>query len=153
MTSSSPRRGEVVLSPGERGNPEGTPGRRPSNTRRGVRAARSCPNLQAGAVLMRSAAASTESAGCGGRRAPRGSFVDGLQTLARFPVPALRSPHAGVVQPRLCGSAFRSPHRHRGTSRSTFPFPGGRGGGGGRKRGRKERPARGPKQGSHFSSV
>lgn len=49
------------------------------------------------------------------------------EVSSEVPMPALRSPRAGVVQPRLCGSALWSPHLHQSSAlaASTSPPRGG----------------------------
>ena len=55
-----------------------------------------------------------------------GPLVVCLQALPRFPLPALRGPRPGVVQPKLYWSALWSPHLHRGSAlEASTSLPGG----------------------------
>ena len=120
IASSRPWRSEVVSSPGERGTPRE---RGDAETATAGRAGRG----HAYSLRLRLPRPLGLRLELGLRRpcAP-GPPVVCLQALPRFPLPALRGPRPGVVQPRLYWCALWSPRLHRGSAlEASTLLPGG----------------------------
>ena len=106
ITSSRPWRSEVVPSPAK-GGPRGNCWAR----RQGPWLLAAPPPSVATGPQPRARAAAAVRPRAARCRSPGASEVS-----SEVPIPALRSPRAGVVQPRLCGSALWSSHLHRGSA-------------------------------------